>query len=815
MRDLFLSLTIPLLFVFIFSSYAQQGGDGSITGKVVLKDSKKPIEYATVSLYRMKDSSLVTGTITDEQGQFVLSNLNFGKYFIEISFIGFNTRRINDVMVKPDNIRVILEPVYLEFTTEQIKEVEIVASRPVLEFAIDKKIVHVSQDISSAGGTAASVLENTPSIESDIEGNVSLRGSSNFKVLVDGKPSLQDGNDLLKQIPADAIQQIEIITNPSAKYDPDGLGGIINIVMKKQRQGGINGLVTAAVGTGGKYNATTQFNHQVKKINYTGGLTYSKHQFETRREFRRIIYSKDTSYRNTNATGFIFNNSLMLNAGIDYALRPNSTFSLVLKGGQTSRGRDFESYYHEYSNSLPSLYSFRESNAERDANPLEGGLSYSFYTVDQKHKIDALVNVASFSKNDDQDYIEYFSDETYKNYLQLPYEHRIIEDGTDFNTRAKTDYVYKISDKRKFEAGWQSDFDYDKGSYRFEIYDTLSTNWINPGNENKINFKHNVHALYAIFADEFWGLGWQAGLRGELTDRLLDQITLNQKFHIYRFDYFPSLHISKKLPAKQQVQISYSRRINRPGDRELDPFPSFFDRQNYRIGNPYLEPEYMNSFQGGYQKYVKAGFFSTELYYRKTNGLMQRVAQLDTGDIIKYSYVNISSDQSIGLESVINMAFAKWWNFNLSGTIYNYKMIGNVYDEEVNRTNNTWNMRLNNTFRLGENTRLQSMTFYNGPSVTAQGERKGFYSISAGLRQDFLKKRASLTFNVQDIFSTFKMDIVQNSPQLYNRMVFNHKSPVFMLNFSYRINNFKSERNREGKGGDNGIERSINQMGDI
>ena len=783
--------------------------NGVLSGTVV-NGGDKPVEYATISLFSLRTGKLVTGGITDAKGNFRITKIKLGGYKIEIKFIGFEKKTIKAVYLFPkgrgkgQGIEQNIGTVKLTASAIALDDVNIVADVSHVQYKIDKKIVNVSQDVNAAGGSAVDVLENTPSVNVDIDGNVELRGSTNFTVLVDGKPTVLESDEVLQQIPASSIENIEIITNPSAKYDPDGAAGIINVIMKKQKQFGLNGIINVSVGTREKYKADANFSYKVGKFNFSAGFDYrDEMRYGGGSQYRRTDYNytdTDTSFymnydgdRDMNIFGYGFK------GGVDYYINDNNTLSISGKYGEREFSRVFSSFYEEWTNPVSTEdYYIRKSDVGYSGSSYNLSLNYSLKFKDPNRKLDALLYYSNWDgkRMDDQD--KYITDAN-ENVIGTNPELRksdLINPRSQY--RYQLDYVSPVGADGIFEAGLQGRYEIKTADYQYSDFDVLTSTWVyNTEQMNKSDFYRNIQAVYGTFANKLWGFNYKLGLRMEYTDRLLDQYTSGDKYSVNRFDYFPSAYLTKELNKKQQIQMSYSRRINRPRGRSLNPFPNYMDPLNVRMGNPGLEPEYVDSYELNFQNRFKKSFIAFETFYRRTNNLISRVNLLGDDNVLYRTYANLNYDNSIGAELSANLTFNKWWRLNGSGTAYHYSLIGELDGEEVSSESFNWNLRLNNTFSFKTNTRIQLTAFYTGPSVTAQGDRGEFYFLNVAVRQDLFKKKMTITAQVRDVFNTMAHSFTSETDNFYTYSEFTREGQVFQVTLTYRLNNYKEKR---GKG---------------
>lgn len=778
--------------------------DGVIRGEIFDAYTNKPMEYANVVLFSYRDSSMVAGTITAADGSFVLRQAPYGRFYLVANFIGFNRLTLEDIRITPNNKFINLGQMKLDPAAESLEAIEVVAEREHIEFQIDKRVVNVTQDIMAQGGTAVTALENTPSVQVDIEGNVSLRGSSSFTVLVDGRPSVLSGSDALQQIPASNIDRIEIITNPSARYDPDGVAGIINVILKQQKQSGVNGIVNLSAGTKDKYSADFLLNYRTGKFNIFGGMDYRDWNSGGGRESRQEMFLNDTiRYLNSIGDRSMKRGGYSIRAGADYYLSDKTTLSFIGQAGKwqferslSARQEDFtepESYFD---------YLRTTSLVSRDRDYYRLTLNFQHKFDDAGQQIEAMAYYSQregLSFNDQEEY------ETDSNWIIDdidPYRIRTNETGNDNEIRFKVDYTKPINENGKFETGYQGRIEKSNEDYRFTNWDITAGEWIeDPLFSNAMDFKRDIHSAYAMYAGTFKNLGYQLGLRGEYTYREISNLQAEEPSVIDRFDYFPTIHVSHTFQNKDQVQASYTRRINRPRGWSLDPFIMYIDAFSRRKGNPNLKPEYTDSYEVAYQKRMWGSLFALEGYYRVTTDLITRIRTLEQDGTFLYTFENINNDYSLGSELMINTTPVSWLELNLAGNLFHYRIDGKVSDSDVDTESVNWNGRLNAIFRLPADFRFQANGRYSGPSVTPQGERKGFFTTSLALRKEFLNRQLSVSASIQDVFKTAKWESISSGTGFNSVDIFERESQIVMVNLSYRINNYTRRTRSNGMNG--------------
>ncbi|NOZ46432.1 MAG: TonB-dependent receptor [Chlorobi bacterium] len=776
--------------------------DGYVFGRVT-GDNNNPIEYANIGLYRIKDSLLVTGTISDKHGWFSLANLAYGKYYVNVKFIGFNKYHSSDFMINPKQKSINLNDIVLTTKANQLGEVMVIEDKNPVEYKLDKKVVNVSQDLNSIGGTAVEVLENVPSVETDIDGNVSLRGSSDFLVLIDGKPSIFEGSDALQQIPSSTIDKIEIITNPSAKYDPDGVSGIINVITKKNVLKGLNGLVNISVGTRDKYSGDATLSYKTKKINIFGGVNYSNQTMYGTGDMSRITYIADTNYHLTSLSDRNmkrFRNSVK--TGIDYYIDPNNTISFSGTFGQMGFGRNSLADYHDFTEPVVNdLFYISQNNFDINRNYIRLNIDYLKKFKEDGHQLDLSV-YQSFNNGSNNELLEQsITSNDWNTIVSSMFQQKTFENNNGKELRAKADYE-RPTEKGKIETGYQFRYENNSQTYNLEQFDTTLNQWNGLSQfANDLDYSRYIQSLYFLYTGKSGIFEYKTGLRGEYTNRLIKQNKLNTEFPVKRLDWFPTLHVSLDLSDLNQLQVSYGRRIRRPRPWYLDPFVNYIDQQNIRVGNPSLEPENIDSYELNFMHKFGRSFVSVESYYRQTNNKINRTHTLGENNIMVHTFTNLDRDYSLGMEFMANLQINKWWRFNTTANYFKYKVEGNIEGVDLVQSTNTWSVRFNSTFKIKKSTKLQLTGYYSGPSVTVQGNREGFYFTNIGIKQDLWNRKANITLQVRDVFGTMKHSFISSGQNFYLSNEFNREPRVVTLQFSYIINNYKKAMKRGENGG--------------
>ncbi len=777
-----------------------QPGKGVIIGRVVSTDGKG-MAYTTVTLYRQSDSSIVSGVLTDTTGRFALLNVPMGKYFMEVKFIGFRKKIIKDITVSKKQRFVKIGKIMLKEQAQQLDQVVVTAQSKDIEYRVDKKVINVSKNIATAGGTAVDLLQNVPSVQVDIQGNVTLRGSSNFTVFINGKPSVLEGSEALQQIPASEVQRIEIITNPSAKYDPDGVAGIINIITKQPHERGYNGNISITYDNYNSLRANAIFNIRFKKINYFIGFTKNDRIRPADYISKRIIsHDSMKTVFESNGTNVFHRGGWTAKTGFNYYLNDKTTLTLSGNIGQRKFNFSSQSFFNQYVTLNQSkLYNvFYKQSGVADAQ----GWMYRA-DIDLLHKFDnnghqlhAYAFVSNWMPTRLNQTTVDTTDQDWNIISQTQFGQKSSEQRSGFKSRFQVDYDRPLSNGRKIETGLSLRYNKVTSDYRFYQKDG-SDQWQElTDRANYMIFNRLISAAYFTYTGKLKDiLNYQVGLRTEYVNRLINQTATGEQDRVDRVDLFPSLNISKRFGRTFQMQLGYSRRVHRPNGWYLNPFPIYVDQYTVMRGNPALLPEFANSYEFNMIKNFKSGYFSVETFYRKTLNKFQRIRTVADSNVIVNTWTNAGQDIATGAELSFNYFLMRMLMFNASTSVYYYQLMGTLNNQDVNTADWTWNSRLMLMAMLPTFTRLQIMGFYRAPIVTLQGYSKGMFFSSIGLRQDLFKRKLSITLTVWDPFKLAKFESVTDVQDLYVFSEYIMKSPQVSLTLSLRINDYRPQQN--------------------
>ncbi len=791
------------------ASYAQQpqsNRGGTITGRILDSDTKDPLSRANVNVVSAADSSIITGAMSDKNGDFEISSVKPGNYFVKVNYVGYTQYLSQEFAISRDNKNIDLKTVALKQSSLQTAAVDVVAEKQMMEYSQGKKIFNVDKNIASAGGTAVDILKNIPSVSVDVDGNVSLRGSSSMRVLVNGKPTTIDPTVLFEQMPAESIESIEIITNPSARYEAEGMAGIINLVLKKNTNNGINGIASINIGTGDKYSFSLNTSYKVDGFNLFGsydygnrrmradGNSYRETRFATAEGIDTTIMDQDIKRRRN-----FYNHNIRL--GFDYDLTELDQITIAgsYRTSESERGGGFTTNYYDGSQNL--IDQNERHSLEKDKGPnADMSLNYRHNFAEKGHD---LTFDFSYSYNDDKETTDY----NVRNLFPTPFapfleNSSLAEINKDIN--AQVDYVYPFGDY-KFEAGTKFSAESLDGNYIHFFQDSISSDWLNDANKtNHFVYNQEVIAAYSIFSGKYGDFNYQFGLRAENSNIKTDLRTTNQVNTKNYFDFFPSFSFGYKLAKGDEVQLNYSRRIYRPHTHFLNPFTDYSDPNNLRTGNPYIDPEYIDAYEISYMKNFKWLSITPAVFYRQTNNKISYFTELVSPGVFRSTFANLAKGTDYGLELNVSFDYFKWMRLSTDLSYYRSEVKGASPSLELDNNNYSWSLRGNANFYATKELSLQIMGYYSAPTLTAQGKRYGWNSIDFAARYDLWNRRASVTFRLSDVFNQSEFGGTASSSSFYSEYSMKRESRVANIGFQYKINEGpkqKESRKIEESGG--------------
>ena len=793
-----------LLSMFLLSALCGYAQKGRISGKVM--DSKRqPMAYATIMLLQASDSSLVKGAISDSLGSYQLENIPLGNYHISAAMIGYSksiSKMFSLTESKPSHQ---LQALTLEEEAQTLDEVVVEAQRPLLEQQADRLVINVEGSILAGGGTALEVLEKSPGITIDREGNISLKGKQGVIVMLDGKQtylSAQEVSNMLSSMSADAIEKIELITNPSAKYDAAGNSGIINIKTKKNKNVGLNGSLTAGTGYGryGKANAGINLNYRQGKINLFGSYDYRyNHGYSNTFVIDRYsITPTDTTIFNQNNYRPFWSTNHQFKGGMDWFLNDKNTLGLLIRG---------------YSNVL-------ELDITGDAtatNPAGENLLWLDSRNDAYHGYDNMSYNLNYRRTFEQEGRELTTDLDYSRFLGTTfngidnyYYYGAVTAGPDSSQHlrsdipsvidvkvAKVDYVHPLGEKGgRFEIGAKSSMVTTDNDVHFD--ERRGEDWVvDRGKTNHFIYEENINAAYVTWSGKIGAYDLQAGLRGEQTSYKGESVTMDSVVSDDYLKLFPSLFIGRQFSKAHQLNLSYSRRIDRPSYQSLNPFIYYLDPYQYYQGNPLLQPQFTHNVE---LSHTLKGTYITSIGYSHTSDVLTQVTeQDDVRKVTKATTRNLQTLTSYNFTLSAPVTVAKWWNMSNNLNAFYNRYSGLYLGEQLSSEQFSFNLNINNRFTLPAGFSAELSGVYHSPGTFGLARYLSRYTVNAGIQKSFWDKKASLKLNVSDLFNTMRFDDVVDYANMDYKTERRWESRVARLTFTYNFGNkdIKPQRRRQ------------------
>lgn len=777
----------------------------TLTGKIIESSSKQPLEYATLVLTHLKNKR-ISGGITDSKGNFNIE-VPRGMYALKIEFIGFKTKNLKNRRLTANTN---LGTITLSEDAETLNEVEIIAEKSTVEIRLDKKIYNVGKDMTVKGGTASDVLDNVPSVSVDAAGAVSLRGSENVRILINGKPSALvglTGTDALKNLPADAIEKVEVITSPSARYDAEGTAGILNIILRKGKITGFNGSVNLTVGNPDMFSVAPNVNYRTKKINIFSniGYSYRKSPGNSQTEFS---YFKDNILTRTQTENRIFdrkNKNLNASVGLEYYINDNSsiTGNFVYRN---TKGDDIASNLTDKYFYIPSKPKESEIRIE---NENEKGTDKQ-YSVNYTNKLDDDGQKLTID-------LQYGDSETTED-SPVTINGNLSELNTQItNSKEKLlqiDYVLPIGENNRFEIGHKATYQ-DLGSdFKVNILDPA----IIYDPSNNLAFKQNIYAFYTQYGSKINEFSYLLGIRSEITNIALDlqSVSQNKKTDKNYTEWFPTINVGYELNDNENLTLGYSRRLRRPRHWYLTPFESRSSATNVFRGNPDLNPTFTSAFDLGYNTKIRKFNLGGSLYYNYSTDVIQGVTIIEErngANVFVRQPLNLNNEKRYGLEFTSNYnptkkvrlsASFNYFKFNTDAFSYTFT----AQDGTQKTTNlsevdeSSWFARFNSRITLPAKIEWQTRIMYRGPQISAQSDTSGMFMANLAFSKDILKDKASLVLSVNDLFNSRKRKSTtyfeEGNESIISNGTNQWRERQVSLSFTYRFNQKKKRSKPQG-----------------
>jgi len=819
-----------LFFAFFFcfvGQFLQANSTDSTSVKGILldKDTRKPIAFVIVSINQKNSSAPLKAIGTKEDGAFSFEDIDPGTYRIQTDLLGYI--QYNQEIEVTTKQKLNLGNIYLKTDSKILKAVEVTGIRSSMKLGIDRKIFSVDQSISSAGSSASDILKNIPSVQVNGEGTVSLRNSTAVTVWINGKPSgLTSDNQgqVLEEMPAESIDRIEVITNPSAKFSPEGSAGIINIILKKDRKAGYFGSIRVGASYPKGYNWGGNINYNSSKIDLYANIGMRKDSNHGTGSTNRETYKTgdltsliDTSYLNTGTKRTFNMSGLFFRGGIDYHITDKHTLSLstFVMDGSHQMTSDISNNYLNNS-SLLTKQSLRNTTSDNGHNNYNLTLDY-LWEIGESHSLQTSLSYGMRSHPTNGTFMQTNKDATGA-VIGSSYQKQ-SSPLNDHDWEFQADYSNKVSDLFKLEAGLKSDWS--KSQSEDMIYDAIPSEssaigWKIPSTPNVANdFNYNewINAIYGTLSGKISSsLGYQIGLRGEQTNISFSTTNLNtgvnKPYDRNYLNLFPSFFLTYNFSKVSELQLNYSRRINRPRGRSLNPFENITDSTNIFIGNPALNPEYANSFEMNFMQTWDNHTLSSTLYHRMTESVIQTVSYIDNG-VMFQNPSNATNSTSSGFELVAKDQFTKILETTTTFSFFYETMDGFIY-RGINYDGTSglsWNARLNATLTLPKGFSGEVSGFYTAPHLVAQGKTSGNYTLDLGLRKNLLDRKLQVSLNVRNLLNSFKFENTTIGEDFYQKSSNQFFGRSIRLNLTWNFGNQKPNKAKK-----HSVENNENSM---
>ncbi|SEQ20490.1 TonB-dependent receptor domain-containing protein [Neolewinella agarilytica] len=787
----------------LFTSVRAQGVKGTLTDAT----SGEPLSFANVSIYD-SNQKLIKGTSSDLDGRYEIRDLAAGTYRLEASFLGYAAQS-QQITLTDDKEPMELPAIALSEGGNDLEEITVTAERAVMELGLDRKVFNVEKSIAAAGGNGEDLLREIPSITVDLEGNVSLRGSEGVRFLINGKPSaLTQQEGFLQTLTASNIERIEVLTNPGAQFDPEGTAGLVNIVLKQKREDGFNATVNLNAGTGNKFDGSVDLNWRKGRFNSTLGVNgrYDERYFRGFREQSATF--ADTSYsRYFTFDGLRQSQRQGFNLGTEYELSKRG--SLALSGSyRWGEGESTNLRTTDFFNDAGELErtSFRNEAEPQTDNNYEVRMDYQTTFAKPGRSLSASLQMSESSREEVENYEEFIFSDTGLDLGGNRQNSPSVNGSKQY--LGQIDYSQQIGEDFKLEAGWRSTLQRLDNVADFNVFDEdLGAFYKVDSNSNRFLYDEDVHAVYATFGGKVDKVTFSGGLRAEqvyTTSELVEptgELFTNNYFKVY-----PSVFLGYSLSENSTLQASYSRRVNRPRDRDLNPFVDRGDPLNLRTGNPFLLPEIINSYELNVQQRLGRGTFTGGVYYRAKSDLLTRVTETLPGGVQIGTRANLDSGRDYGVELIGTFRPTKKLDLTASANGYRTELDGTLEEGTVQADGFKFDARLQGSYELPWDVKSQFTYYYRSPGVTAQGQFNGFQGLDLGFRKPILDDLGAITLRVTDVFNQRKFGYSTEIDGLVTSSEFQRESRILYVGFQYSLRQVKGKpkRSQSGDRGDDG-----------
>lgn len=794
-------LSLILAFLLCNTGFSQ-----SVLEGIVVDDlAKQPLEFSTLALHHANDSTYVTSTLSDASGRFVLKDVQPGNYYLKVQFLGYEPAKVSNLQVS-QNQKLNVGTIGLALNPAVLNEITVKGEKVNAIHQIDKQIYSASQFQSAKGGTATDVLRNLPSVSVNSEGDITMRGSSSFIVLLDGKPTQSDPSTILNQLPANIVENIEVITTPSSKFDPDGKAGIINITTKKGATDGSYFLFNVQ----GGLPSVQDYGNVNKPVRYAGDVT-SNFRKDKLSVSLSANYKRDdiAGYRDGEAKTYINNiyttfpshgersyriYNYSVKGVANYQFNKKNIIEGGFYAGKRSEFREADILYkqqriNETSGEVLNSFNYYNKNLrERRGDFIVANLDY-YHIFENKSNVTVsalyektILGGPTKNKNvnpEDQSQL---------------YNNAVMEESNPLDgVRLKADYVLPVKEKGKFETGYQYRYLLHRGDFTYNQFDTETNSWfIRPDLSNGVKLTRNIHSVYSQYSDVAGKLSYTAGLRLEYVDRVLKDNSTLAPYTFNKLNLFPSVNLLYPVSRGYKLKAGYSKRIAHTTSNMMNPFPARRHSETLEIGDPKLLPEYIDVAELGAVKDFSNSSVFANLYYRGTKNVINRVNAIYNDTILTRTYTNAGNAKAYGLEVGVDLKPASWLTIFAGGNVCEYSIKGSVFNANVNTHSVNYSFNTNTTFKITSSLSFQLSINYTSRTVTAQGDDSRFLIPTATLKKNILKDQGSISLQWQNIdtglLGTNQQRITTSTSAFYTSTNYIKEVDIFRINFSYQLN---------------------------
>ncbi|MFL2639577.1 MAG: outer membrane beta-barrel protein [Flavobacteriaceae bacterium] len=790
-----------ILFIVTLLKVNAQKLDTHISGIIIDKESNTPLEYATISISNSNETNIKYAGLSDKNGNFKI-DVSFGTYDVKVEYVSFKELFLKNIIVNQSQN---LGSIFMIIDENILDEVEVVGEKTEVEIKLDKTVYNIGKDLILKGSSVSDVLDNLPSLAVDIDGNISLRGNQNVRILINGKPSGLVGissNDALKQFPSESVEKVEIITSPSARYNAEGTAGIINIVLKKNKLRGLNGSLSIKGGDPKSYGSSGNLNFRKNKINFFSnlGTNFSTYKNISNSETEYYIDNRENNFLNETGSRNSENNSFFQNTGIEYLFSYQT--SLVL----SYLNREGESI-DESINNIDQNFQNVNKISQRIENENENDNTYEF-SINLSHEFLTMGTLTMDYQKENSNEIERgFLNNTQKSPSTIKYASENISSDENQNSELyKIDYVVPINEDGQFEIGYRKSNRFQNTNYLVEDEQANGNFLKNSNLSNSLFYNEKINAFYTQYGNKKGKFSYLLGLRIEESKTVVKQKETNSIDTKKYNDIFPTINIALELNKNQTITLGYNRRISRPRSYFINPFPSRSSETSFFQGNPYLDPTYSNGVDLGFLNKLDKTTLNGSIYYKKSQRIFTFINE-STGNyvlvneiqvpVIRRSPINLSNREEIGVEFNTSYSHSRYWRISGNINLYQSEIIGTNNNIVYDSKNFIWSGRVNNYLKIFSNIDWQTRFSYYGPESNAISTRKARIRTNTALSRDFFGENMTLTFKINDIFETQKWRL-----ETFNETYRNYTEASwrggrsFSLDLIYRFNQKKNQRNR-------------------